>query len=67
MSPNLIMGAAVAAGAAVQSASGIGLVLICGPVLVLAVGPAEAVRLALVLSLILNAALLLPRPGAVRV
>jgi hypothetical protein len=57
---------AVSAGAAAQTVTGIGLVLICGPVLVLTAGPADAVRLALIVSLILNAALLVQQPGAVQ-
>jgi uncharacterized membrane protein YfcA len=58
---------AVFAGAAAQTVTGIGLVLICGPVLVLTVGPADAVRLALIISLILNAALLIQQPRAIQV
>jgi uncharacterized membrane protein YfcA len=66
MSVFVAVAAAVAAGAAAQAVTGIGLVLICGPVLVLLVGPAEAVRLALVVSLVLNALLLVRQPRAVQ-
>lgn len=49
---------AVAVGAAAQSVSGIGFVLVCGPFLVGLLGAAEGVRLAVVLSVLVNAALL---------
>lgn len=49
---------AVALGALAQSVSGIGFVLVCGPLLVAALGPADGVRLAVLLSLLLNVALL---------
>ena len=49
---------AVLAGAVAQSISGIGFVLVCGPLLVAALGPAEGVRLAVVLSLVVNVAVL---------
>lgn len=45
-------------GAVAQSVSGIGLVLVCGPLLVAALGPDDGVRLAVVLSLIVNAGVL---------
>jgi uncharacterized protein len=48
----------VSAGTVAQAVTGIGLVLICGPVLLVMVGPADGVRLALMTSLLLNAALL---------
>lgn len=48
----------VTAGACAQALTGIGLVLICGPVLLAMAGPADGVRLALITSLLLNAALL---------
>lgn len=67
MSALIAVMVAVFAGAAAQTVTGIGLVLICGPVLVLTVGPADAVRIALIISLILNAALLTQQPGAVQV
>lgn len=49
---------AVVLGALAQSVSGIGFVLVCGPLLVAALGPANGVRLAVLLSLLLNVALL---------
>ena len=49
---------AVVLGALAQSVSGIGFVLVCGPLLVAALGPQEGVRLAVLLSLLLNVALL---------
>lgn len=49
---------AVALGALAQSVSGIGFSLVCGPLLVAALGPADGVRLAIVLSLGLNLVLL---------
>lgn len=49
---------AVLLGALAQSVSGIGFVLVCGPLLVAALGPADGVRLAVLLSLLLNLALL---------
>ncbi|MDT7538228.1 MAG: uncharacterized protein QOI82_1813 [Actinomycetota bacterium] len=49
---------AVLVGAVAQSVSGIGFVLVCGPLLVAALGPDEGVRLAVVLSLVVNAAVL---------
>jgi uncharacterized membrane protein YfcA len=49
---------AVLVGAVAQSLSGIGFVLVCGPLLVAALGPDDGVRLAVVLSLLVNAAML---------
>jgi uncharacterized membrane protein YfcA len=49
---------AVLLGAVAQSVSGIGFVLVCGPLLVAALGPDDGVRLAVVLSLAVNAAVL---------
>jgi uncharacterized membrane protein YfcA len=49
---------AVLVGAMAQSVSGIGFVLVCGPLLVAALGPDDGVRLAVVLSLLVNAAVL---------
>ena len=49
---------AVLTGALAQSVSGIGFVLVCGPLLVAALGPQDGVRLAVLLSLLLNLALL---------
>jgi len=58
--------AGVAVGAAAQTVTGIGLVLVCGPVLVLLLGAGEAVRVALVTSLALNAVLVARQPRAVQ-
>jgi hypothetical protein len=58
--------AGVAVGAAAQTVTGIGLVLVCGPVLVLLLGTGEAVRVALVTSLALNAVLVARQPRAVQ-
>jgi uncharacterized membrane protein YfcA len=49
---------AVLIGAVAQSVSGIGFVLVCGPLLVAALGPDDGVRLAVVLSLLVNLAVL---------
>lgn len=49
---------AVLLGTLAQSVSGIGFVLVCGPLLVAALGPQEGVRLAVLLSLLLNVVLL---------
>jgi uncharacterized membrane protein YfcA len=49
---------AVLVGAVAQSVSGIGFVLVCGPLLVAALGPEDGVRLAVVLSLVINVAVL---------
>jgi uncharacterized membrane protein YfcA len=49
---------AVLVGAVAQSVSGIGFVLVCGPLLVAALGPHDGVRLAVVLSLAVNVAVL---------
>ena len=49
---------AVLVGAMAQSVSGIGFVLVCGPLLVAALGPDDGVRLAVVLSLTVNVAVL---------
>lgn len=54
----LLAAAAVLVGAAAQSVGGIGFVLVCGPLLVAALGPADGVRLAVVLSLVVNVAVL---------
>jgi uncharacterized protein len=48
----------VTAGTVAQAVTGIGLVLICGPVLLATAGPPDGVRLALITSLLLNVALL---------
>ena len=59
--PAVLAGAvvlAVALGALAQSVSGIGFSLVCGPLLVAALGAADGVRLAVVLSLGLNLVLL---------
>ena len=52
------MALAVAAGALAQSVSGIGFALVCGPLLVVALGPADGVGLAVALSLLVNLAVL---------
>jgi uncharacterized membrane protein YfcA len=49
---------AVLVGTLAQSVSGIGFALVCGPLLVAALGPDEGVRLAVLLSLVLNVVLL---------
>lgn len=54
----LLTALAVLVGAVAQSVSGIGFVLVCGPLLVAALGPDDGVRLALVLSLLVNLAVL---------
>ncbi len=48
----------VAAGAVAQSVSGIGFTLVSGPLLVSVLGPADGVRLSVVLSLVVNAVVL---------
>ncbi len=54
----LLVAAAVLVGALAQSVSGIGFSLVCGPVLVGALGAHEGVRLGVVLSLLVNVGLL---------
>lgn len=49
---------AVLLGALAQSVSGIGFALVCVPLLVAALGPQDGVRLAVLLSLVLNVVLL---------
>lgn len=49
---------AVLVGTLAQSVSGIGFALVCGPLLVAALGPQDGVRLAVLLSLVLNVVLL---------
>lgn len=49
---------AVLLGTLAQSVSGIGFALVCGPLLVAALGPQDGVRLAVLLSLVLNVVLL---------
>jgi hypothetical protein len=49
---------AVLLGAVAQSVSGIGFVLVCGPLLVASLGAVDGVRLAVVLSLVVNVAVL---------
>jgi len=49
---------AVLLGSLAQSVSGIGFALVCGPLLVAALGPADGVRLSVALSLALNVVLL---------
>jgi uncharacterized protein len=55
---------AVLVGALAQSVSGIGFVLVCGPLLVAALGPADGVRLGVVLSLVLNGVMLVRHRSA---
>ncbi len=55
----MIVALTVALGALAQSVSGIGFGLVCGPALVAALGPAEGVRLVVLLSLVVNVAVLL--------
>lgn len=50
---------AVAVGAAAQASTGLGFSLVCAPFLITTLGPREGVRVGLVLSLVLNLALLL--------
>jgi uncharacterized membrane protein YfcA len=52
----LFAAVAVLVGAVAQSVSGIGFVLVCGPLLVAALGAHDGVRLAVVLSLVVNLA-----------
>ena len=49
---------AVLLGSLAQSVSGIGFALVCGPLLVATLGPADGVRLSVALSLVLNVVLL---------
>ncbi len=49
---------AVLAGTLAQSVSGLGFSLVCGPLLVAALGPQQGIRLSVVLSLLLNMVLL---------
>ena len=49
---------AVLLGTLAQSVSGIGFSLVCGPLLVAALGPADGIRLSVALSLVLNLVLL---------
>jgi uncharacterized membrane protein YfcA len=58
---------AVAVGAFAQSISGIGFALVCGPFLVAILGVREGVRVAVVLSTLLNAVLVVREFHAVRV
>ncbi len=58
---------AVAVGAFAQSISGIGFALVSGPFLVAILGAGEGVRVAVVLSTVLNAALMLREFRAVRI
>jgi uncharacterized membrane protein YfcA len=55
----LIAVLAVALGAVSQGVTGIGFSLVCAPILIAVLGPREGVRTALVLSTVLNTALLL--------
>ena len=62
----LAVAAAMAAGAFAQGVTGIGLVRAAGPALILILGPGEGVRVAVLASLVLNAAMLLRGWRAVR-
>ena len=55
---SVLVVAAVAAGAVAQSVNGIGFALVSAPLLVAALGPADGVRLSVVLSLVVNVAVL---------
>jgi uncharacterized membrane protein YfcA len=55
----LIVLGAVALGGLAQSVAGLGLVLVCGPILVAVCGPSDGVRLAVTLSLALNVLVLI--------
>ncbi|MDQ6650356.1 MAG: TSUP family transporter [Actinomycetota bacterium] len=61
-----VLAVAVAVGALAQAVSGIGFALVCGPFLVAVLGPQRGVPVAVVLSLPLNAAILLRDPRSVR-
>lgn len=58
MSTFAIAAVAVGVGAVAQGVTGLGFSLVCAPVLIAALGPREGVRTALVLSTVLNVALL---------
>ena len=62
----MIVALAVAVGAVAQSLTGVGFVLVCGPFLVAALGPEEGVRTALVLSAVVNVAVLAREHAHVR-
>lgn len=57
--------AAVLLGALAQSVAGLGFALVCGPLLVALLGPYDGVRLSVVLSIALNAVLLVQLRGDV--
>ena len=61
-----ILAVAVAVGALAQAVTGIGFALVCGPFLVAALGPRYGVPVVIVLSLPLNAAMLLRELRSVR-
>lgn len=58
MDQTWLVALAVGLGALAQSVSGIGFALVSGPLLVAALGPADGVRLAVLLSLLVNVAVL---------
>lgn len=58
MDQTWLVALAVGLGALAQSVSGIGFTLVSGPLLVAALGPADGVRLAVVLSLLVNVVVL---------
>jgi uncharacterized membrane protein YfcA len=62
-----LVATAVLLGALAQSVSGIGFSLVCGPFLVVALGPADGVRLGVALSLALNLVLLVRHRSTVEV
>ena len=62
----MIVALAVVVGAVAQSVTGVGFVLVCGPFLVAALGPEEGVRTALVLSAVVNVAVLAREHAHVR-
>ena len=63
----LLAAVAVAVGAAAQSVSGIGFALVAGPLLFTVFGPREGVRAAVVLSMLVNVAVLVREHRAVMV
>lgn len=60
------LAAAVLAGSAAQAISGLGFSLVAVPLVVALVGPADGIRLCVLISMALNVALLARDPGAVR-
>ena len=56
MTSDLVVALAVIAGAVAQAITGLGFALVCAPFLIAALGPREGVRLVVLLSMILNVA-----------